>query len=133
LHTSTVLGHPLACAAAGAVLSRLEGGLAGQAEALGRRIIQGLVEGLADLIDAGVVDVRGLGLLIGVELRDQGGEPIPAAGVAVAERLLRAGVLALPAGDSGAVIELSPPVVLTDGQVRFGIDAVVRAVRAEFE
>ena len=133
LHTSTFLGHPLACAAAGAVLSRLEGGLAGQAEALGRRIIQALVEGLADLIDAGVVDVRGLGLLIGVELRDQGGEPIPAAGVAVAERLLRVGVLALPAGDSGAVIELSPPVVLTDGQVRFGIDAVVRAVRAEFE
>lgn len=133
LHTSTFLGHPLACAAAGAVLSLLERGLADQAEALGRRIMVGLLEGLADLIDVGAVEVRGLGLLIGVEVRDGTGTPLDAAGVAIAERLLAVGVLALPAGDSGAVIELSPPVVLTDDQVEFAIAAVVRAVRAEVE
>ena len=133
LHTSTFLGHPLACAAAGVVVSRLERGVMDRAESLGRRIILGLVEGLADLIDAGIVEVRGLGLLIGVEIRDRAGAPIPAAGVNVGERLLRLGVLALPAGDSGEVIELSPPVVLSDGQVRCAVDSVVRAIRAEVE
>jgi len=66
-----------------------------------------------------------------VEVCDAEGAPIPGAGVAVAERLLRVGVLALPAGDSGAVIELSPPAVLTEGQVQFAVAAVVDAVRTE--
>ena len=114
-------------------MSLVEQGLADRAEELGRRMMVGLLDGLTDLIDAGAVEVRGLGLLIGVEVRDGSGAPREATGVAIAERLLAVGVLALPAGDTGAVIELSPPVVLTDDQVDFAINAVVRAVRAEVE
>lgn len=134
LHTSTFLGHPLACAAARAFLSRIEAGLADEAERLGRRIMVGLVERLSDLVDAGTVEVRGLGLLIGVEVRDRrGGVPIPrpGAGVSIAERLLKTGVLVLPAGDSGAVVELSPPAVLNEAQLDHTIGSVAEAVRAE--
>lgn len=131
LHTSTFLGHPLACAAAGVVLSRLEGGLIDHAESLGRRLVLGLLEGLAAQIEAGTVEVRGLGLLVGVEMRDRVGSPIAGAGVNVGERLLRMGIMALPAGDAGEVIELSPPAVLTDEQLSCAIEVVVAAVRAE--
>ena len=51
--------------------------------------------------------------------------------VRIARALLRRGVLALPAGDRGSVIELSPPVVLTEAQADFAVSAVVDAVHEE--
>ena len=48
----------------------------------------------------------------------------------MAQRLLERGVLALPAGDVGSVLELSPPAVLGEAQERWAVDAVVEAVAA---
>jgi 4-aminobutyrate aminotransferase-like enzyme len=67
--------------------------------------------------------VRGRGLLIGLEL--EGGQ----SGAAVAERALRAGLLLIPAGDRGEVLELTPPAVLTEIQLDHAIDAVTEIVR----
>ncbi|NNK62963.1 MAG: aspartate aminotransferase family protein [Gemmatimonadetes bacterium] len=127
LHTSTFLGHPLACAVGEAVLRQVAADLPDRARALGERLGQGLESGLAGHPG---VRVRGVGLLLGVDVVDDG-TPRTGAGVRIARALLRRGVLALPAGDRGSVIELSPPVVLTEAQADFVVAAVVEAVQGE--
>jgi 4-aminobutyrate aminotransferase-like enzyme len=107
LHTSTFLGNPLACAAGVAVLQAVAAGLPGRADALGSRMLEGLKRDLAGV--PGVRDVRGMGLLLGVELG-------PGKAAVAAVEALRRGLLLLPAGDRGEVVELSPPVVLTEEQ-----------------
>jgi 4-aminobutyrate aminotransferase-like enzyme len=121
IHTSTFLGHPAATAAAIAVLDALEAeAVLERVEKLGRRLIEMLRGRLAGL--PAVREVRGLGLLHAVELT------APGAAVRVAEGALRAGVLVLPAGADGSVVELTPPVMLTEGQAAFAVEALGRAV-----
>ena len=126
VHTSTFLGHPLACAAA---LGALEGSppadRAARTEALGGSLRRRLAARLSGL--PGVIEVRGLGLLIGVELAAAG----PAgAGVAaeVAAAALRRGLLVLPAGERGEVVELLPPITLTEEQLDHAVEALVSAI-----
>jgi 4-aminobutyrate aminotransferase-like enzyme len=128
LHTSTFLGHPLACAAGTAMVAEVAAGLPRRAETAGQRLMAHLCHALGDTPG---VRLRGMGLLAGIEVRDPAGDPVPAAGVRVAEAVLRQGVLVLPAGDTGAVVELSPPAVLTEAQIEFGVGVVVDAVRRE--
>jgi len=124
IHTSTFLGHPLASAAAIAVLDELDRGeIAERAAALGR----GLLERLRARLDgvAGVRGVRGLGLLLGIELvQADGVTPAEGAAGRVAIEALSRGLLVLPAGDLGHVVELTPPVTLSDAQVGFGLDVL---------
>lgn len=131
LHTSTFLGHPLSCAAAEAVLALVAGGLPARAARLGEALVSGLGAALADLVEAGRVALRSMGLLIGLELRDADGRPRPGAGAAVAGRMLSRGWLVLPAGETGAVLELSPPAVLTGEQAAAAVRAIEEAVREE--
>jgi len=126
IHTSTFLGHPLACAAALAALDGLEAELVpARAEELGARLRSGLCERLSGA--AGVAGIRGLGALIGIELAESEDRPGAAARVAVAA--LRRGVLVLPAGDAGQVVELTPPVALTETQADHAVEALVSAIQ----
>ena len=129
IHTSTFLGHPLACAAGLAVLDALEGeGVPARARTLGERLVAGLRDALrgAD----GVAEVRGLGLMIGIELaRGSDAKPAVGAGARAARGALKHGVLVLPAGEHGHVLELTPSVGLTDEQTAFAVAAVARAVK----
>jgi adenosylmethionine-8-amino-7-oxononanoate aminotransferase len=71
LHTSTYLGHPLGCAAALALLDLLDEGVAARARVLGETLLarlRALLEGTT-----GVAEVRGAGLLLGIELSDEEG------------------------------------------------------------
>jgi 4-aminobutyrate aminotransferase-like enzyme len=126
LHTSTFLGHPLACATALAVLGQVEAGLPDEAEALGLRMRRGLEHALADRHDEAAV--RGLGLLLGVEPLDASGAPIPGAGARAAVAALGRGVLVLPAGDAGTVLALTPPVTLNDAQLALAVTTVAELV-----
>src|SRR5690606_9706595 len=108
LHTSTFLGHPLGCAAALASIAVLEReGLVERsaregAYALGR--LRQTVGGLR-----GVADVRGLGMMIGVEfVRDDGASDPGKVGRIVTGAMAR-GVLVLGGGVDGNVLSLSPP------------------------
>ncbi|MFP6817580.1 MAG: aspartate aminotransferase family protein [Pseudomonadales bacterium] len=104
-HGSTFGGNPLACAAAHAVLdSLIDDGLIERAEHLGHRIVAGLQTALKG--NNHVVDIRGKGLMIAVEL---GG---PCTGL-VAEGL-DAGVLINVTKDN--TVRLLPPLTLTDQQ-----------------
>lgn len=124
IHTSTFLGHPLSCAAALRVLDEIRGA---DVPAEARRIGTSLLADLRSRLEgrAGVAQVRGLGLLLGIELVEEGGRS-PAAGAAarVAERALAKGLILLPAGDSGNVVELTPPATLTAEQIDFVVGAV---------
>ncbi|MCH7891074.1 MAG: aspartate aminotransferase family protein [Gemmatimonadetes bacterium] len=127
LHTSTFLGHPLACATALAFLAVLEEEkLVARSLHLGERIVGRLRQGLEPL--AGVREVRGRGLLIGIELASDAGGPAAGLGARVAEAALRRGLLVLPAGGQGEVVELAPPAVTSDAQIDFGIDCLVEAI-----
>ncbi len=102
-HGSTFGGNPLACRVAATVLGVLaEERLAERAAELGTRILQGLRERLATT--PGVVDLRGMGLMIGVELDRPCGELV--------EQALAAGLLINVTAER--VIRLLPPLVLTD-------------------
>ena len=104
-HGSTFGGNPLACSAALAVCTTISGQrLWERAEALGTRVMHGLREGLDGV--AGVVEVRGRGLMIGVALDRPCGELVSGA--------LAQGLLINVTADS--VIRLLPPLVMSEQQ-----------------
>ncbi len=122
LHTATFLAHPLACAAALATLRVLDHPdfLARSAD-LAAAIAKSLEE-LAAL--PAVRAVRGRGLLWGLALH---ADTLGSGGAAAwARRALGTGVLALPAGERGEVLELLPPAVLTRRQLAVAIAGLRR-------
>jgi LysW-gamma-L-lysine/LysW-L-ornithine aminotransferase len=113
MHGSTFGGNPLACAAAVAALQAIEEErLPQQAAEKGAYLMQRLRSIESPLIR----EVRGLGLMIGVELKRKVAPYL--------EALLQQGVIALPAGLT--VIRFLPPLVITYPQ----LDAVVEAVKS---
>jgi predicted acetylornithine/succinylornithine family transaminase len=99
LHGSTFGGNPLACAAALASLEFIEvTGLARQADQKGQYFQQRL----SSIQSKAIREVRGLGLMVGVECR-QKVQPY-------LEALMERGVLALPAGST--VLRFLPPLVI---------------------
>ena len=118
LHGSTFGGNPLACAAASATLEEIEQRqLPQHAAAMGERLLARLHElaTTTPLIRA----VRGMGLMVGVELRERVQPYLEA----LAER----GVLALNAGPS--VIRLLPPLVIDATQIDHVADAFAEVLR----
>jgi putrescine aminotransferase len=109
LHTSTFAGAPVAMAAATAAVRVIaRDGLVERAAALGVRIHDMLVDAFAGLRDDVVTDIRGRGLLIGVELADErlAGELIL--------HLMEAGVLVNHSLTAHRVVRFTPPAVLTE-------------------
>jgi len=112
-HGSTFGGNPLACRAGLAVLDTIEAdGLVERAATLGERMRAGFRASLGEV--EGVREIRGQGLMIGIELeRDCG---------ALVRRALDAGLLINVT--AGSTLRLLPPLVLSDDQA----DAIVEGV-----
>ena len=113
-HASTFGGNPVACAAAIATIGLLRDTLVKNAETVGARMMQGL-RGLMDRHPL-IGDVRGKGLMIGVELvRDRKTkERAVAERDAVVNAMFKRGVLILGAGKNA--VRFAPPLVLTEAQ-----------------
>ncbi len=114
-HGSTYGGNPVACAAAHATLDVvLEEGLMQNATRVGGLLLERLRELAAESRLIG--DVRGLGLMIGVELvKDrQSREPAREEAEAVVQGCFRRGLLLLTCGSSS--VRFSPPLILTPAQ-----------------
>lgn len=130
-HSSTFLGHPVGAAAALAVLDVLEGErLVERAAATGARLRARLDE-LAGR-HAGIGEVRGLGMMVGVELVRSRATRAPAPellGAAVTGALQR-GVILLPGGMHGNVLSLAPPFVATEAQIDAAVNAIDAALSA---
>lgn len=107
-HGSTFGGNPVAAAAALAVLDRLtEPGFLEEIEKKGAYLKRGLAR-LRRRFPAAVAEVRGLGLMLGVELKGEAGP--------VLKGLRERGVLATKAGDT--VLRLLPPLVIKRSEIR---------------
>jgi 4-aminobutyrate aminotransferase len=123
-HGSTYGGNPVALAALLETIKLLEGGLIANAEARGNQIQAGL-RPLMDRFPGIVNDVRGKGLMIGIEF-DSG----ETAG-AVQMQSFNRGLLVLEAGEN--CVRMSPPLVLTEAEaataVRIFTESVAHVVR----
>jgi acetylornithine aminotransferase len=117
-HGSTYGGNPLACRAALAVIDTIaSGNLPARAGALGARMLTRLREKLTDV--KGVRDVRGLGLMLGVELD----RPCRELMTQALERGLLINVTAERA------VRLLPPLILSDAEADQVVDTVAELVR----
>src|SRR5262252_1328921 len=117
-HGSTFGGNPLACAAALATLEAIEDEkLMENAARIGGVLLTGLREALAGR--PGVVEVRGHGLMVGVELDRSCGELVGEA--------LAAGLLINVTMDN--VIRLLPPLVMSEAEARQVLALLVPLVR----
>jgi len=131
-HGSTFGGNPVCCAAALATLDLVEGGLAANAERMGTRLLAGL-RSLAERHES-VGDVRGLGLMIGIELVASRAtrEPAPDLVHALVQRAFERGLLVLGAGKS--TLRLAPPLVIDEYDVDTALamlDECLTALSAE--
>jgi acetylornithine aminotransferase len=117
-HGSTFGGGPLACAAALATLAIMEDeGLVEHAGRVGELIRGGFRDSLAGV--AGVVEIRGQGLMIGIELDRPCGE--------LAQRALDAGLLVNVTAER--VIRLLPPLVIRDAEARLLVERLAPLVK----
>lgn len=113
-HGSTFGGNPLACAAALAALEVMDTeDLPGRAAALGGWMLERLAD-LPARFPEKVREVRGLGLLLGIELRNKVAP--------ILRGLQERGVLALPAGVT--VLRLLPPLVISKDDLELVAQAV---------
>lgn len=120
IHTSTFLGHPICCAAGLGFLEVLRNDdLVARAARLGLLALDHLSEALDG--SRGVVEIRGRGLMLGVELSGR-------RAARVVRHALERGLILLPAGEHGEVVELTPPATLTRDELESGLAILVEAI-----
>ncbi|MFF9054494.1 diaminobutyrate--2-oxoglutarate transaminase family protein [Streptomyces erythrochromogenes] len=129
-HAGTFRGNQLAMAAGTATLAFVrENRLAERAAVLGDRMLAAL-RGLASGHPS-IGDVRGRGLMIGLELVDPDtGAAAPALAAAVRQECLERGLIVELGGRHGAVVRLLPPLTLTDEQAAAVLDRLADAIPA---
>jgi 4-aminobutyrate aminotransferase len=122
-HGSTFGGNPVACAAAIATLDVLED------EDCYRRAVElgtGAIDRLRREVGSHphVRDIRGIGLMIGIELADKAVTERVAAGC------LAAGVIVLACGPDENVLRIAPPLTIDDHELAQGLDVLCQAILA---
>jgi 4-aminobutyrate aminotransferase len=129
-HASTFGGNPVACAAALETIRLLEEKYVANAARMGDYILKKLASWPSKHPTVG--DVRGKGLMIGIELvkNQQTREPNPQARRRVVERAFELGLLILGCGAS--TIRLMPPLVVEPEHADFALDVLDRTL-AEME
>jgi 4-aminobutyrate aminotransferase len=128
-HGSTFGGNPVACAAAVAVIQTLtHDRIPERAERLGRTVMQRARRWQADM--PALADVRGLGLMIGLEFM-QDGAPATALVDRIAANALARGLLVLSCGIDANVIRLIPPLTIPEAELEAGLDILEASMREE--
>ena len=128
LHFNTFGGNPVAMAAGLAVLDVIdEDGLQENARMVGGRLLEGL-ERLRERHPV-IGDVRGMGLMIGVELVTDRATRTPASAAAadVLEAAREMGLLLGKGGLAGNVLRIKPPMCITAADVDFALEVLDRA------
>ncbi|PLY17183.1 MAG: acetylornithine transaminase [Sedimenticola sp.] len=118
-HGSTFGGNPLACAAALTVIRTLEDqGLTQRAEQLGAKLLTDFADKLQDV--TGIEEIRGLGLLIGIELD----RPCQA----LVTQALEQGLLINVTAEK--VIRLLPPLIMSDEEADHLVNALTTLIKS---
>jgi 4-aminobutyrate aminotransferase-like enzyme len=116
LHTSTFLGHPLGCAMALASLAEhAKPGTAPHVAIAGAK----LKNALLTLRSPHVGQVRGAGLMFGLELINADGSPFGRLAVAIIKAALRDGLILLGGGPAGNVLSFTPPFLINEEEIDF--------------
>jgi 4-aminobutyrate aminotransferase len=125
-HASTFGGNPVACAAALATIALLEEELVENAARMGAYLMDRIRDWPSRFACVG--DVRGLGLMIGIEfIRDNGmQDPAPELRDAIEDMAFHRGLLILGAGDS--TIRLCPPLVVNRDQCDFAVEVLEECI-----
>ncbi|HEX7495501.1 MAG TPA: aminotransferase class III-fold pyridoxal phosphate-dependent enzyme [Candidatus Limnocylindrales bacterium] len=118
-HGTTYGGNPLACVASLETIKLLEGGLMANATERGDQLLAGLRD-LQQRFPTVIRDVRGIGLMIGVEFDTHQRAD------AVQWASFQRGLLTLGAGH--AVVRISPPLVITEAEAAVGLKVFAEAV-----
>ncbi len=117
-HGSTFGGNPLACAAGlAAITTYQDEQIVERAASMGALLQERLAAALADT--PVVREVRGVGMMIGIDLRQKPGPYL--------KKLMdEHGVLALPAGSS--VLRLLPPLIAGEEEIDLAVNAIAQAL-----
>jgi len=127
-HGTTFGGNPVACAAAIATVRVLESErICERAAALGGKVMARARSWQAEVPE--LADVRGLGLMIGLEFMHAGGRPAADLVTDVRNRALQREVLLLSAGPDENVIRLAPPLTIPEGELERGLDVLEQSIR----
>lgn len=129
-HASTFGGNPVSCAAALKTIELLEHNLIENAAAIGKVALERLKD-IADKYEF-IGDVRGKGLMIGIELvaDKTSKQPVGDKRNAVVYEAFKQGLLLLGAGES--TLRLIPPLVISDSEMQVGIDIIESALKKIF-
>jgi 4-aminobutyrate aminotransferase-like enzyme len=127
LHTSTYLGHPVGCAMALAQIAEIRARrLVERSLRLGRFLLEalrGCRPGRWKLV------ARGLGLMVGLELRWRDDRPAGRAIQRLLQRMLNRGYILLPEGEAGEVLSFTPPLTIGRGQLRGAVEVLAEELQ----
>jgi 4-aminobutyrate aminotransferase len=121
-------GNAVSCAAAAATVRVMrEEGLVENSARMGVKLMSDL-ESLREGYPV-IGDVRGLGLMVGVEFTTQEGEPDKQTAKKIVEQCLKDGLVLLTCGTYGNVIRWIPPLIIDDGQLEEGLGIFREAMK----
>jgi 4-aminobutyrate aminotransferase-like enzyme len=130
-HGSTFGGNPVACAAVSAVIDTMtRERIPARAAALGKRVQARARNWQADIPD--LADVRGLGLMIGLEFM-HGDNPASDLVARIQRNALDRDLLFLTCGIDDNVIRLLPPLTIPEPDLDAGLDILEAAIREEVQ
>jgi 4-aminobutyrate aminotransferase-like enzyme len=128
-HGSTYSGNAVVCAAAIAVIETLKrDDLPARAVRLGATVMQRMRALQRDVPE--LADVRGLGLMIGLEFL-RGGKPAPELVADITAAALEHGLLLLTCGLDDNVIRVIPPLTVSDDELATGLDTLEASIREQ--
>jgi 4-aminobutyrate aminotransferase-like enzyme len=130
IHTSTFLGHPVGCAMALAQISEIEKlNLPERSAELGEFLLDELKTKISN--SKLKIDVRGLGLMAGIELQLPDGKPATDITIQAIKMLLHRGYIFLPEGEHGNVISFTPPLTITKAQLAKAVAELQKALTTD--
>jgi 4-aminobutyrate aminotransferase-like enzyme len=114
IHTSTFQGNPVGCAMALAQIAEIRSGkLPQRAGQMGRF----LLDRLHAEIPPERAEIRGRGLMVGIELKNPDGSPATDRAFAAIKEMLRRGYILLPEGRHANVISFTPPLTISRSEL----------------
>jgi 4-aminobutyrate aminotransferase-like enzyme len=130
IHTSTFLGHPVGCAMALAQIAEIgKLKLPERSAELGEFLLGELQSKISN--SKFQISIRGLGLMVGVELRLSDSKPATDAAMQAIKAMLRRGYIMLPEGEFGNVISFTPPLTITKAQLAKAVKALAEVLATD--
>lgn len=126
LHTSTFLGNPVGCAMAVASMHEHAQGHVSEKVSRNGAFFMELLKKLKSPL---IHEVRGRGLMLGVDLRHADGVPAGDVAGGILSAMLQRGVIILADGPAGNVLAFTPPFDLSEDEIRF----VVREIQSALD